>query len=128
MDTYRDQKIRPSVTSQNGGNDDLYVRPDVNLNQTNQNSNGILGIVIAALVVIAAGYFLFTGGPSTQTTAPVATQNSAPAPAPSAAEKVTPVPAAPSAVDSTTAPAKTAPATTAPAAGTSTNPPAVPAQ
>ena len=79
MDTYRDQKIRPTVTSQTDGNDDLYVRPDVNLNQSNQNSNGIIGIVIAALVVIAAGYFLFSGGPSTQTTAPVATQNSAPA-------------------------------------------------
>jgi hypothetical protein len=135
MDTYRDQKIRPTVTSQTDGNDDLYVRPDVNLNQSNQSSNGIVGIVIAALVLIAAGYFLFSGGPSTQTTAPVATQNSAPAPAPapSAAEKVAPVPAVPSAADSTTAPAAmapatTAPATTAPATGTSTNPPAAPAQ
>ena len=120
MDTYRDQKIRPTVTSQTDGNDDLYVRPDVNLNQSNQSSNGVVGIVIAALVLIAAGYFLFSGGPSTRTTAPVATQNSAPAP--SATDKVTPVPAAPAA-DSTTAPATTAPAT-----GTSTNPPAVPAQ
>ena len=120
MDTYRDQKIRPTVTSQTDGNDDLYVRPDVNLNQSNQSSNGVVGIIIAALVLIAAGYFLFSGGPSTRTTAPVATQNSAPAP--SATDKVTPVPAAPAA-DSTTAPATTAPAT-----GTSTNPPAVPAQ
>ena len=126
MDTYRDQKTRPPVTSRTEGNDELYVRPDVNLNQSNQSSNGIIGIVIAALVVLAAGYFLFAGGPGTQTAAPVATQNSAPAP--SATDKVTPVPAAPPAADSTTAPATTAPAATAPATGTSTNQPAVPAQ
>lgn len=111
MDTYRDEKIRPTVKSQAEADDGVYVRPAINLNQSNQNSNGIVAIIVAALVVIAGAYFLFSGGPSTQTTAPVATQNSAPAPAPSATEKVTPVPATPPATDSTAAPATPLPAT-----------------
>ena len=127
MDTYTDQKTRPTVRptdiSQPEVDDDVSVGPTVNLSQSNQNSNGIIGIIIAALVVIAAGYFLFSGGPSTQTTAPVATQNSAPAPAPSAMDKVTPVPATPPAADSTAPPATPLPAT-----GTAPKAPVAPAQ
>jgi hypothetical protein len=123
MDTYRDQKIRPTVISQPEADDDANVRPTVNLNQSNQNSNGIVAIIVAAIVVIAGAYFLFSGGPSTQTTAPVATQNSAPAPAPSATEKVTPVPATPPASNSTAAPATPLPAT-----GTTPKAPVAPAQ
>ena len=111
LDTLRDEKIRPTVNSQPEADDDVNVRPTVNLNQVNQNSNGIVAIIVVALVVIAGSYFLFVGGPSTQTTAPVATQNSAPAPAPSATEKVNPVPATPPATDSTAAPATPLPAT-----------------
>ncbi len=117
MDTYKDQRIPPTVKSQTAADDGFNVPPTLSLKQTNQNSNGMIGIIIAAVVAIAAGYFLFSGGTSTRTMAPAATQNSAPAPAPSATEKVAPVPATPPAAGSTAAPATPLPATgTAPVA------------
>lgn len=109
MVNYADQKPKTLAESEfdraKGG-----VRPEVRINRSNSGSTSIIAIVIAALVLLGAGYLLYTNYASTPTVTPPITQNNTIVPAPDTSAPATPAPATPPASQTTTPPA-TAPVT-----------------
>lgn len=103
MDTYRDHRVRSDTRPEPDPVESDYLRPEINLNQSNQSSNRNFAIIIAAVVVIVGAYLLYANEWSTTTSVPKVTQNSTILPAPDATPAPPTVPAAP-AVSDTAAP------------------------
>jgi hypothetical protein len=93
-------------------------RPEIRITQSNRGSSGTLGFIVAAIVLIAGAYLLYTNYSGPVTVVPTVTQNNITVPAPDATDPATPVPAAPPVSDTTTPPAT----------GAAPQPPVAPAQ
>jgi hypothetical protein len=89
-------------------------RPEVRVNQTNNGSNGVIAYLIAALVIVVGGYYVYTSYYAPTAPTPAATQSSTTLPKSDTVVPVTPVPATPPAESTATPPAE--PPATAPAA------------
>ena len=92
--------------------------PEIRIIQSNRGSGSAIVYIVAAIVLLAGAYLLYTNNMSTTTAVPTITQNNTTLPAPDAMDPTIPVPAAPPASD-TPAP---------PATGTAPQPPVAPAQ
>ena len=95
-------------------------RPGVTVTQSNKSSGTTIAIIVAAIVLIAGAYVLYTSNMSTAPVVPSVTQNNTVTPAPDA---VTPAPVTP-APDAATPPAmeQTTPPAPAPATPPAANP------
>jgi hypothetical protein len=92
--------------------------PEIRITQSNKGSGSTIAYIVAAIVLFAGAYLLYTNNVSTTTVVPTITQNNTTLPAPDAMDPAIPVPAAPP-VSDTSAP---------PATGTAPQPPVAPAQ
>jgi hypothetical protein len=90
-------------------------RPEIRINQTTKGSGSTIAYIVAAIVLIAGAYLLYTSNAGTTTVVPTVTQNNTTLPAPDVVIPKSPDPATPPAAEKTTPPAAvpaTPPATT----------------
>jgi hypothetical protein len=113
MATTTETRTRPPIGTEFGGTSNTTPRPDIRVTQSNAGSNSAFAYIIAALVVIIGGYYVYTSYYSPTITAPAATQSST-LPKSETVIPVAPVPATPPAATTTVTPVE--PPATAPAA------------
>ena len=116
MATTTETRPRPVVGTEYEDATRAMPRPDIRIKQTNTGSNSVFAYLIAALVLIAGGYYAYTTYYSPTLTAPAATQSSTTLPKSDTVVPVAPVPATPPASSSATPqaePPAVAPATPA---------------
>jgi hypothetical protein len=90
-------------------------RPEIRITQSNKGSGSTIAYIVAAIVLLAGAYLLYTNNMSTTTVVPSVTQNNTTLPTPDVVIPTTPEPATPPAAEKTNPPAAapaTPPATT----------------
>jgi hypothetical protein len=121
MVTYTDTKPK-TVTGAESEFDHAHnaPRPAIHVTQSTKGSGATIAYIIAAIVLIAGAYLLYTNNTSTTTVVPSVTQNNTTI----APDPVEPAPATPPAMEQTTPPAvePTTPPVTVPATPPATAP------
>jgi cell division protein FtsN len=102
MVTYTDTKPK-AVTGAESEFDHAHnaPRPGIQVTQSNKGSGSTIAYIVAAIVLLAGGYLLYTNNMSTTTAVPSVTQNNTTI----TPDPVEPAPAAPPAMEQTTPPA-----------------------
>ena len=107
MVTYADPKPKTEMGTESG------QRPAIHVTQSNKGSGSTIAYIVAAIVLLAGAYFLYTSNMSTTTVVPSVTQNNTII----APDPVEPAPATPPAMEQTTpAPVPATPPATEPVA------------
>jgi hypothetical protein len=80
-------------------------RPEIRITQSTKGSGSTIAYIVAAIVLIAGAYLLYTSNASTTTVVPTVTQNNTTLPAPDVVIPKSPDPATPPAAEKTAPPA-----------------------